>query len=144
MIEISSIDPGGLCCVVRRLQSASRWLAEIVNQNVVILKFPSSVGQNPFNNFYPLDHLHIQTHLFADFAANPLFQCFPELQDSTGDRPVSFLRRPTAADEQDSVAMGNDRANAHDRPRRIVPRHVFRLEHTDPQPATWRPNVRLS
>ena len=60
------------------------------------------------------DRLDFQAGLLANFADDALFQCFAGFENPAGERPVTLERFFASLDEQDFVAVEDQRADSQD------------------------------
>ena len=68
---------------------------------------------NPFERFDEFEHIHFESGFFREFSRDALRQCFPQLEQPAGDRPLAFERRTTSPDQQRAPVIDHHAADAH-------------------------------
>ena len=92
----------------------------------------AAVGRtlNPVEDLDDRTGFDVQAGLLPDFAHHGVPKRLADLDDTARETPLALQRRLPALDEQDTIAVDDDRADADDRPIRKCPHSPMTLTTT--------------
>jgi hypothetical protein len=87
---------------------------EVVDQDVVVFRTALFVRDEAFEDFGDFAHFHGEGRFLEDFAGDGIAEAFASFDAATGERPVTAEGIFAALDEEDGIAIKDERSDAED------------------------------
>jgi hypothetical protein len=102
-------------------------VAEIVDEDVVILGAAFAVGKDGIEDIQHGANLHLQAGFLSNLTGNAVAQLLSQVEAAAGNGPLALHRRVGAADKEHLSIAKNDGTDTYDRKRWVETRHKKQL-----------------
>src|ERR1043166_8702722 len=117
--ELADRHPLELVGIRRARRRAAGRTADEIDQHVVIVRAPLAIQSDAIEHGNNTADFDFEPCFFANFSRNGGLERFARFDGAAWNTPLALERLPSPSYEEHQIAVQDDRADTHDRPRRV-------------------------